>query len=790
MVPNANTQPRKSQLAIEHCYRTTEQSPDTWVFWAHASNTARLEQSFRQIADQVKVRGRRDPQADVFKLVHDWLRDANNGRWLLVLDNADDAAALSPTDDGSKLIGALQQHLSSYLPPSQHGSVLVTSRTKRAATQVVEDSDIILIEPMHDAAAHALLRKKLGIVEEEKGSIAQLATTLDRMPLALVQAAAYIRERAPRCSVQQYLKKYQQSDSAKTNLLNQEAGHLRRDRAASNSVLITWQISFDYIRKTRQSAVDLLSLASFFDRQVLPKTLLRIQDSGAVSDDVGPADFDDEFEDDILMLRDYSLITIAADEKTFEMHSLVQLATRRWLQSQDQACVWLKVALNVLAAAFPSGQPETWAICRILLPHATKVLDHAIDTDDEAKLDRATIATKVAWYLMLIGEYANAEYNARTAVMARQKLLEPGHKDTFISISCLGSVLERQGKYDEAEAMHRQALRGYEIVLGQEHHYTIIGTNNLGSVLWNQGKYNEAEAMHRRALQGSEKVFGREHEDTLRTVSYLGSVLERQGKYNESEAMHRQALRGYEMVLGQEHPDTLLSVDNLGLVLLSQGKYEEAEAIQQRALEGSEKVLGIGHHHTHISASRLGMVLSGQGKRNEAEVMHRRALQGYEKVLGQEHPDTLTSVSQLGAVLESQGKYEEAEAMYRRALQGKETVLGRQHPDTITSVSDFGLLLESQGKYDEAEAMHQRALQGYEEALGQEHPYTLTSVDNLGLVLWKKDKYEAAVAMFQRVLEGRKNVLGPQHPHTLLSEERLRKTYVKLPFYLLAKRYS
>jgi hypothetical protein len=66
------------------------------VFWAHASNTARVEQSFRGIAEQVKVRGYKDPQADVFKLVHDWLRNKKNGRWLLVLDNVDDAGVLSP----------------------------------------------------------------------------------------------------------------------------------------------------------------------------------------------------------------------------------------------------------------------------------------------------------------------------------------------------------------------------------------------------------------------------------------------------------------------------------------------------------------------------------------------------------------------------------------------------------------------------------------------------------------------------------------------------------------------
>jgi hypothetical protein len=75
----------------------------------------------------------------VFKLVHGWLRDERNGRWLFVLDNADDAAVLSLTDDGSSSSSALQQHLSRYLPSSRHGSVLVTSRTKLAAMQVVED---------------------------------------------------------------------------------------------------------------------------------------------------------------------------------------------------------------------------------------------------------------------------------------------------------------------------------------------------------------------------------------------------------------------------------------------------------------------------------------------------------------------------------------------------------------------------------------------------------------------------------------------------------------------------
>jgi TFIIF-interacting CTD phosphatase-like protein len=60
------------------------------VFWVHASNAARIEQDYRDIADQVRLAGRNDPQADIFKLVHNWLRNEKNGKWLVVLDNADD----------------------------------------------------------------------------------------------------------------------------------------------------------------------------------------------------------------------------------------------------------------------------------------------------------------------------------------------------------------------------------------------------------------------------------------------------------------------------------------------------------------------------------------------------------------------------------------------------------------------------------------------------------------------------------------------------------------------------
>lgn len=98
--------------------------------------------------------------------------------------------------------------ISSYLPQNENGSVLVTSQTRSLASQLVEENDIIPIGLMDKAGAQALLHKKLG-EEVDKEGIADLAGALEFMPLALVQVAAHIRHRAPRCSVQQYLEQFQ-----------------------------------------------------------------------------------------------------------------------------------------------------------------------------------------------------------------------------------------------------------------------------------------------------------------------------------------------------------------------------------------------------------------------------------------------------------------------------------------------------------------------------------------------------------------------------------------------------
>ena len=253
----------------------------------YASNAARLEQGYRNVADVIKIAGRENPKTNIFKLMHDWLC-GYEGKWLLILDNVANTYLLSKVGDasqggqGTSVGGESQLPLSAYVPQSENGSILVASRNRAVASKLVKKKDIIVVELMAESHALALFEKKLGVlgvlgVLGDVEDVAELAAALEFMPLAIVQAAAYISQRAPRCSIRPCLEDFYENDRKKTSLLDFEGGHLRRDWEARNPIIITWQISFEHIQESRLSAADLLSLMSFFDRQGIPRVLLRNQ---------------------------------------------------------------------------------------------------------------------------------------------------------------------------------------------------------------------------------------------------------------------------------------------------------------------------------------------------------------------------------------------------------------------------------------------------------------------------------------------------------------------------------
>ncbi|KAI8680532.1 NACHT domain-containing protein [Fusarium keratoplasticum] len=569
----------KSQVAIHYAHEVRRASPDTWVFWVHASSRARFEEAYRNIADKLQLPGRDDPQRNVLQLVHAWLCDEENGPWMMVLDNADSVEVFFPSWGAH---GSRDQPLASFLPKTGCGSIIITSRNTDAAERLAGLDATYNVPTMEKSQALQLLQIRLGEDgAEDNVAMSDLVDVLNYMPLAITQAAAFINRRAPRMSISKYLDEFRRSDKKRANLLNRDAGDLRRDESASNSIVTTWQITFDQIRHERPSAANLLSFMSFFNSQGIPESVLRayIQDQLEGGED--------DFEEDLETLRGYSLVAVTADNESFEMHALVQFCTRLWLSS-DKIQRWKRAFLRAVADQYPTGNYENWVKCQSLDPHIEGIIQEKPD-DSRDVLWWAMLLTNIGRYRQMRGRYEEAEQMNRRALEGREKVLGREHPDTLTSIHNLGWVLRSQGKYEEAEQMNRRALEGCEKVLGREHPHTLTSVSNLASVLQDQGKYKEAEQMHRRALEAREKVLGREHPDTLTSIHNLGWVLRSQGKYEEAEQMNRRALEGHE-----------------------KGKYEEAEQMNRRALEGCEKVLGREHPHTLTSIYNLAYLLHRQ----------------------------------------------------------------------------------------------------------------------------------------------------------------------------------
>lgn len=61
-------------------------------------------EAYTNIAARIELPSRDDPEADILRLVYNWLCDERNGRWFMILDNADDDRVFSTGADSDTVV--------------------------------------------------------------------------------------------------------------------------------------------------------------------------------------------------------------------------------------------------------------------------------------------------------------------------------------------------------------------------------------------------------------------------------------------------------------------------------------------------------------------------------------------------------------------------------------------------------------------------------------------------------------------------------------------------------------
>ena len=674
-----------------------------------------------------EIPGNADGKIDILQALSTWLTNENNGSWLLILDNVDDASVLldsTPNDIGNEALTS-RRCLLDFLPRVEHGKVLITTRDRSCALKITGYRGTPLeVLSMSSNESVELLRVYLPEAGQEEAF--ELVQELEHVPLAISQAGAYIKE-VPRVLIPRYLSLFRENNESQVALLNKNKKDLRRDPGVPNAVITSWELSFTQIRNMSPRSADALSLMTFFHRQAIPKSLIQ-----------GDAD-DVMFEEDLNVLLNFSLIRAETQRETFEMHRLVQIAMRHWLGSEKTEQFWKMQAIERVAHQFPAAidQDQHWPECEALTSHADEVLFYATDLQ-ESELNKADILIATAWYLTeRKWQNALARQRCENALQIQRRYFVNDSDHILDSLEILAATQRRLGKMEEAKNLQEVILRQRLERWGDEDRASLTTMHNLALSYMGFGQYDKTEDLMKRVVESQERLFGQEDSQVLISEDVLAEVLIRQDKLKEAEERASRLVDVCTRKYGLEHLGTLNAMLYLSRAFLQQDRPREAENLIAKAIPFFTKIFGSFHHRTLDARRLLSISFLMQGKLDEAKELCRSSLGTAQEVLGRGNDITRNLVQSLGLIYQKQGHLSSAPGLLKENVDFHTETKGDDHPETLTSKFDLAFCYKDMGDRDEAIQLITEVYRKRREVLRENHPKTIMTAEYLAF--WKSE---------------------------------------------------
>ncbi|UKZ53216.1 hypothetical protein TrVGV298_007008 [Trichoderma virens] len=478
----------KTQIALDYAYRRC-QVPTCSVFWVHADNETTFTQDFRSIAKRLGLPSNLDGEDLLMALfgVGHTAQDASNlGEHALSLDN--------------------------FIPRGPRGQVLWTSRDERIAGGLVAARRAIKVSNMTPDEAKELFgsaRNKQASSGEAK-DIAALLAELDWLPLAISQAAAYIKRTLT--TVEEYMSKLKEGKK-RWKILKQSQSDRHRRREVSNSILETWSISMEYLQIENKTSYQILHIHAFLDNQNIPFEL--VKQAALYSDESNVMDYFHEAHDNdsssdsdsdgdkiteaIARLCDFSFLSVQATgdgNRAYKVHKLVQEAMRYGLgrkERKKEEKYFSVAALEIVLSLFPVSGPEVWNECEKCITHAQQACEWATLCGRE--LTAANLLARVSHYLYERGRWREREIADQRAYGLRKTTLGDKHPDTIRSMASLAATYHALGRYKEAEGILVEALALRRGILGEKHPDTIRSMADLAVIYRALGRDEDAEKL-------------------------------------------------------------------------------------------------------------------------------------------------------------------------------------------------------------------------------------------------------------------------------------------------------
>ena len=204
-----------------------------------------------------------------------------------------------------------------------------------------------------------LIQKDL--VDSSPADAMAIVAFLTYLRLAMAQAAAYINENG--ITLADYLA-----------LLygNEQVEDYARYSDAEIPVPSTWLVSFQKIQKSSPLAADYLSFMACIDHKDIPQVLL------------SPGPLGKKEMDAVSRLNAHSFVTRHSEAQSFDLHRLVHLTFRNWLQMKGMLVEWARRAIMRLEEVSPDHEYCNRAAWRTYLPDALYILELGLVARDHS----------------------------------------------------------------------------------------------------------------------------------------------------------------------------------------------------------------------------------------------------------------------------------------------------------------------------------------------------------------------------------------------------------------------
>lgn len=737
----------KSQLALEYIFQYQHDYPV--IFWINAENKETIEADFSEIYHNLGFSSEEKKKGDVVKVILRILEGNNNQKtkWLMVFDNAPD-----------------EDTIHDYIPKNGNGDCIITSQSDHWFNV---DFPIALEELSKDDASDLL--RIYSLVNDEDEAIKELSSELGCLPLALVQAGAYIR--MSRTTVRKYLDDFK-TERKREYLLATSSPIGKKGLSKDYDFVIStvWKKTFQTIKNHSPTASKVLQWLSFISTTLFPLEQLKLLINFMKNDTENNSHSDSV----IAWLTNYSLISLHGDGLT--IHTLVQLVTRDELDVKEKHIILGNLSKGLVTNSRYNIDVEKKYIeeMNLLAPHYIKLAGY-LDTEDIYPNHCVEL-----WYLY--GKFRSREnLMFDDAIMTLKKAISrikqieldftSEHRTAFFSslskiYNEIAFVYEQQGNLNRSIEIYQICLDLDKKSFGENSSKLISRYNNLAVNYTQLGKFNEAYFFFKKCLSLHEQDHSNEA-SILTIFNNIASTLTALGKYNEANGIIQETIQKTINMYGENYYGLANLYNNYADILEKFDEFDEAIDYYKKSLKISDTRYLDKNPHKETALNNIGLVLIKKFEINEAISVFDEALENIYNIYGEVHPSTAKTYSNIGLAYMENSDYPTATEFFLKAVLIGEKVYDKPHPEMAKFFNNLGWSYLESDKLLDAEKYLQKS--NDVKALvydSEKYPDFATTYINLGTVSFKKallgdsDCFAKAKALFEKGLEIDTEVYG------------------------------